>query len=888
MRMTKVLVAVAALIACCASAQALPSWTALAPGGGGNFSCASVSSTGNWLVGSDNSGLYWRTYSGSAWTWKRIGILNGLLSAQIRSVAYDPLNPSRAACAAGNGLFLSTNSGQTWSRESSPESDITDYQAVTWSQVPAESGLVYVAYNKKTTAPATHKLKVYKKDLRTGGSWSSVWSQIGSDTYGDSTEVAVIRVNPHGTTQDHDLLAVTGNVFGGKLSGNYSLQEMWFDRGLTGSPVRYNQVASGNTAAVVSACFSTRNPVGKDLYVAVSNKNPPDNSNDDGRLYRLTGLDNGANCTWTAVTVDSLNRTTGAVWVDGPYVYLLNVAKDACPRSPVPNAFAGIWRADTTQAAAFARFDNGSSWDVGWATQCSNAMGQTIRSAAKSVSEKGGVRVSPSFAYGYETISTGKAYKKLCTTGTEGGSTWNTTLVDNVNPTVMAFDSNGDLWAGFYDIGLWKYSGGVWSDKNYDDGAGDWGDSDHQGGNITSILFDGSDLYVTAAKSSKKVSGQTYYGYALYKLASGTWSKVGFTSNNHYLRSLTKDTSSGRYYISCDGDIYYATSPSGTWTQGTTTGGMMTVRAVGGTIVAGGWKGIYTSTDGGLNWTQRDDLGLSSSCYGETSSLHLETWNGIHDIFYSPGLQDWWATSYMKPDASSSCLSAGDYGILRTWYPTATWTLYKSQVACRGVAVDSCGERIHYTSGSSFSNGTDNDTEINNERGKQTARWANGAGSSLTVVDDVFTGTNASNPTAVADEDYPNPSGGNVAVIEGANNSTVYVAVQGHGLMSETFGVWSCGGGGGGCEDPPCEIENERPGGGGKRARSRAEEHDGPALPRSIYSVAEGQELVRSGKLELYDAAGRRVKAPGPGIYFSVERNKARVVTARRAVIITP
>jgi subtilisin family serine protease len=68
-------------------------------------------------------------------------------------------------------------------------------------------------------------------------------------------------------------------------------------------------------------------------------------------------------------------------------------------------------------------------------------------------------------------------------------------------------------------------------------------------------------------------------------------------------------------------------------------------------------------------------------------------------------------------------------------------------------------------------------------------------------------------------------------------------------------------------------------GGGGEQETQRAVERD-PADPasRTMFSIAEARDLIHSGRLVFYDAAGRRVADPKPGIYFV---NKRTVLVTR-------
>lgn len=88
--------------------------TAMGPGGGGANNCSATSglTNGRVLVGTDNSGIYGR--NGTSGNWTRIGSFAGLTSNNILSIAFSK-NPKYVLAGTGDGLFRSTDTGQTWS-----------------------------------------------------------------------------------------------------------------------------------------------------------------------------------------------------------------------------------------------------------------------------------------------------------------------------------------------------------------------------------------------------------------------------------------------------------------------------------------------------------------------------------------------------------------------------------------------------------------------------------------------------------------------------------------------------------------------------------------------------------------------------------------------------
>jgi hypothetical protein len=343
--------------------------------------------------------------------------------------------------------------------------------------------------------------------------------------------------------------------------------------------------------------------------------------------------------------------------------------------------------------------------------------------------------------------------------------------------------------------------------------------------------------------------------------------------------------------------VYTTTDTASGWTQKSTPadGRVMLVEAHHGTILAGAavsdasQANVYVSTDAGANWSAvtgmlgcgsnalhlKDEAGPSTSRFKKNA--HQQVWSGAHQFFYDSDSAVWWAAMF---GTSTSCDDDKRRGAYYSEDDGATWTrATQDQKYVRGVVSDSCGLRVHYSSGASLSNGSDDQNEIDGQRGVETGRWATttGTGGSSgrfkSVTEDVYTGSDPEHVTAAAASgSYPNPTGGYLVSQQGVDsgaNDALYVCAQGYGIMQTTY-VSGSG---------TCSLERQEFG-----ARRPAEE---PKLPRTMFSVDEARALVADHRLELYDVSGRRAQSIRPGLYFQVERNAAKLITARRMVLVT-
>lgn len=849
--MNRLMIVSAALALWCGSARALPTWTTMSPGGGGNFTCADIQTNGRALIGSDNSGLYLSNgpgYYGSVWS--RVGAVDGLLSSQIWSIAWSNKNPAWGWVATGNGLYKTIDNGSTWSRVLAGSGQFfnaaQDIHCVANS--PVDSMTIYVGW-REVNGTEEH---ISRSDDK-GSTWSTIWNLSPAD----SSCILTIELKDSGDNED--VLVVTGRAI-----GQGQLQQLWVseDRGTLNRYTKFNVSGTGDVLHPVLDATWTGG--GDNILLSLGSDNDATGTEHSrGTVYVSDGA---VPAVWTKQSLGDA-AATGAVWMSGSNYNVLNV------QAPVTSGRGGLW---VYNGSSWSR-TSGSSWETGW-TSAANAYGQTISNVAKAISDAGELWVTASFAWRWDS----NAYKKCFTQESGGGGTWSTTALDNVNPAALVVDASLNVWAGFADIGLWKRSSsdGYWTDKNHANTEWSGDATYHMGGNVNSILFDGNNIYVIASPEDQNST------YRLWKSTDGgsTWSRGEngeFSSNHAYMRSLIKE--SGFYYLTCDGDVWrIATSLDpieNSWTKVLDVAQPLYTLAGSGsrTVLAGGPAGIYRSTNDGESWTETKDLGFDA-CVGEATA-YKENWNGAHSFSFHAVSQTWVCGSYWN---FGSCNSP-TYGVLRSSDDGQSWSTVTAQRCVRTAYADSCGNRYFFTTGSSFTNGVDNDDEWNRQRGLQVGRYQYGTSGTFYLTDQVYTGSVTGTVTGATDS-YRNANANRMVAVTSGGTFYVYLAAQGYGVFMSTEVA-------GPPDDSECGIE--RPGGGGMLLRPAVEER-----PLAVSYANGAFAPSHAGRLQVFDLLGRKVAdleaAPEagvipwsgkPGVYYARLRSGHREASTRFVVL---
>ena len=270
------------------------------------------------------------------------------------------------------------------------------------------------------------------------------------------------------------------------------------------------------------------------------------------------------------------------------------------------------------------------------------------------------------------------------------------------------------------------------------------------------------------------------------------------------------------------------------------------------------------------------DLSGLSSCQNDWTvpTAHKLNWSGVHDIeIGSDGT--WWATVFIDP----TCNNSPHKGLYRSTDDGQTWgysTTGLEEYYAQRVVADSSGMRVTVTFSPDASGPTNRKDQMDNTKGIVTVSYN---GSTWNRCDDLRASEDANVRLRQAVPVLTRQA----ACVDGVD--LIYAGISGNGVVEgqmHSSNPSSCGGGG--CDDPN-GCETERP--PARAGRPLEEAQAAPLAQRRAFTLAEARGLVLAGRLELYDVTGRRVRdVTRPGLFFSIERDKASVVTARHLVLV--
>ena len=731
-------------------ALAEPTWTRASPGGGGAFLTVDVNDVGGVLVGSDLSGIYRRAGDGS---WTRVGSRDGLDATSVEVIRWEPAVESRnskkapeALAGTRNGLYRTHDAGVTWTKVADTNISAMTVTALAWA--PWGTDVIYAAGAASSGDPEV----LLRKSTDRGETWAAIKHNIPISPVHRAVKLAVDAKDPSVVwlLSGHDRLKPGAKELWKSTDGGKTFARM--------------NVPGGKPHNAIDVATHPDKP---GLVLMTTSADPGPGRN-DGKGAVYVSADGGR--TWKAGA--GIGDVTGAIGWDpsGRTAFLVNVQTNACGSSKRAGRFES-----KNNGATWARVDDGATWDMGW-TNCPNARGRAMRTVARTLSPDGSYWVTGQFVWCYTGGSRPKYENAFSTQVGSNPASWITKGIDNAVPIAFASAGAGpgQYFAGYYDIGLWKTvdGGATWMNKN--PVFANWNGF---GGNVTGIVAAENGLTLATMAPSSKTDADSggIYLYSLWRSVDrgDTWTACrGGLPYDGFMYGLSRDASSGRLWLTRDGQVFTSTNSGLDWRPAPGTlprSGLYVTQARGGVVLAGGTAGLYRMSGGdSTTWTPVEkeafDFGNDPGEVG--SEIHKVRWHGIQQILFDRyAANRVWVVSYYRHKGTPG----KRVGIWRSDDLGVTFTQVSNARLRRGVAVDSLGRRLHVTSGAALTAGANDPVELNAAQGKETWRDDGSGAFSRRSID-------------TAHPDYRYPLG---APVFAAEDGKIFVGVPGYGFMRQ-------------------------------------------------------------------------------------------------------
>ncbi|TMQ63621.1 MAG: hypothetical protein E6K78_10425 [Candidatus Eisenbacteria bacterium] len=601
------------LLLAASASPALAQWTKMGPGAGGAFTSIAAGPTGIVLCGSDIGGLY-RSLDGGA-RWDGIGIDRGVPLTHISAVGFHPADASL--------LFCGGNAGKSGPKSRAPWYRSVDAGATWTAGKPAVGG--YVSAFGTTARDTQYCAWAASFNDRDQQVWRSVdrgasWSRV-SATALTGKRIVKLLVHPANARRLVLLSGDDGNLTGAK--------EMWKSND-GGANWRWIGSALGEVLDVAW------NPSKPETLVATSDAA---HNLIDGFVWR--SLDGGE--TWNKGP-----SMTGAIaWKAGSdTVRVINVERNITPTGKACGTFES-----GDAGASWKRKATGTDWDAGWVKELGPAygrgsygIGKTLGQSIQNPNEIWWV----TSRFLWKSSDGGLRFECVFANQRAPGGQWLTRGIDNINIFALAASERkpGTLFAGYYDIGLWRSldAGASWRMLNDSVATGTW---KGRGGNCSSIVLDPDRPGMVWVTNGVKRSQQRLIrSESLGDL--GTWTQATGLVDDRFMYGLSLDRTSPAtrrtLFVTADGDVYKSNDDGRSFARVLDCQSCF-VTAVdhfdGKLVYAGGPDGLYVSTNGGQTWSRPiDNGGAFSGAVPKPDNVGEAQWTGIHAIVPDPVARD--------------------------------------------------------------------------------------------------------------------------------------------------------------------------------------------------------------------------------------------------------
>jgi len=579
-------------IICLISLVQAQNWSPINVGGGGWFERVVLDSSGNIYVASDLSGAYVSRNNGQSWS--LLTYKQGMTSTHVAGFGTHPTNPNKYFIATEEGIFKTTNAGESFNHTLT-----TGYiETIT----VANDSIAYAAFHSDYNVADG---SIYKT-INGGDNWSEIPSNLPNN-------LRIIKLIIEDNQPNH-LYLISGE-------GRFA----------TGVNAVYRSLDGGITWALISDDF-TQTVI--DIAIDQSNSQIiwattyDVDADAHGHLFKSTNYGTDFN---------EIFQRGGNIWLDSANANHIRLFDVEHQFAFVAEDRDGIWESHNG-GSSWSQISDASTFGLGWSQV------YHIRTAAPhSVATHENSLFWVNSQTLYASFDGGVTVQQLYS-NEETINAWSSRGLDNAVIVEIEADKadNNYLWAGFIDMGVWRSDdqGETWVDCNRIIDTGIW---EGYGGNSWSIATDPDrDGYVWTMQSEDEIAAAVL----LRSPSRGgsdchQWTQIGSGLPAVPLLGMSLDLSEFNppqrtMYITANGDVYRSTTDGDAWVKVFNNGGMR-VSAVSqnGIVFAGGENGIYRSING-LNFN--DNITLTGMT-GNINNLPVtDNWQGVSDIVSNPGI----------------------------------------------------------------------------------------------------------------------------------------------------------------------------------------------------------------------------------------------------------
>ncbi|MFN8446598.1 MAG: carbohydrate binding domain-containing protein [Caldilineaceae bacterium] len=635
-------------------------WEASNPGGGGAFAAIGAGPNGIVLAASDLSGVYRSRDRGK--NWDDIGVRHGLSQTHASSVGFDPQNGQILYIGTEDGIFRSTNGGD------SVQQVLKGGYISEIKFAPSDPQIGYAGYHPEWNSDQG---VVYKSTDR-----GMTWSKISSDLPG---KLRILKLIVH-PTDPNTIYLLSGRArFAAGVKAVFKS---------TDGGVHWSQIGA-DRGAVMDIALDGNAPEVLYLTSYVPFMDGEYETYSEGAIHRST--DGGTS--WTKMA-----DRTGVIWIDRDDQHAIRLIQ-VDHQWPWDAASNGVWES-TDNAAHWTKISKVDDWGMGWVqAYWSYAAGfdGPVKSLGEDLSDPDALWWTNT-QWVHATFDDGRSFATQHT-GEVTPDHWRSRGFDNVVALDMAISPlDSQLYVGYYDIGCWHSDDAIasWQICNHPDYT--W--SQGKGGNMITVAADPSRAGVVWGSQTVDLGTPTVLLRSNNGAKSWTLSNTGLPTET--VSGLSIDvTSSAKQralFVAGNGDVYQSSDDGFTWAKRFDCNGCRQTAVDlfdGNLVYAGGEAGLWRSTTGGDEGSWRQ-IGPAELVGNMGDGFWSSDWEGVNAIVPDPHQAHW---LYVAAFGRGR-------GIYRSQDGGDSWEKIWSNDFARSIAISPVdGQRIFVTSSSSVNRG---------------------------------------------------------------------------------------------------------------------------------------------------------------------------------------